>query len=327
MDNSFSQFSGLAVEIVEIIGSHLQPRDLLSVRLVCRDFASRTFRSFGRTFFTIVRADLTPESLERLRVISECKHLAFYPQVLHIGYQSGGCRREGKRMNRNAVADAANLLQHILIQWANVEKLVLEQKITRDRYDWILNLVTHAPKLQELSLQFLHPIKSLIGSLAQGHSCPALQKLTLKTACVEANTLCDFLSYRSETLRSLSFHNLNVGAAGSWKHMLTRLSRELPRLQSFSVKFISEGEPNRINMAMFNRCWKFPVRPDPPWSGDRGVQIHHDSRGELDTEHATQLEIEYCMRLGRIVGVSYSGPDMDILFKRLVKGADFFRAI
>jgi hypothetical protein len=81
---SVSCFSKLPVELVEQIISNLNPSDLTSVRLVCRDFHYKSQRFFGRTFFKIVQTDLSRKGLKALQDIAEKEDLRHHVETLVI---------------------------------------------------------------------------------------------------------------------------------------------------------------------------------------------------------------------------------------------------
>ena len=61
----------LAVEVVEVVAGALDPTDLFSLRLACKELNRKTLSYFGRTYLTIVRTDLSRKSLQKLQEISE----------------------------------------------------------------------------------------------------------------------------------------------------------------------------------------------------------------------------------------------------------------
>ena len=79
-----SQLAVLPAELVELIADRVQPADLLSFRLVCRLLRAKSIQCFGRTFFSVVRSDLSLPSLEKLKSISEHEQLKDHVQGLLI---------------------------------------------------------------------------------------------------------------------------------------------------------------------------------------------------------------------------------------------------
>ena len=94
-----SQLAVLPFEIVEFIAGRAEPADLLSLRLVCRLLRAKSIQCFGRTFFSVVRSDLSITSLEKLKSISEHEQLKHHVQGLLIkGYNGLG---QGFRWTRS----------------------------------------------------------------------------------------------------------------------------------------------------------------------------------------------------------------------------------
>ena len=114
------RFPGLAVEIIELLTCTLEPTDVLSVRLVCRELYRKTLQHFSRTFFTTVSTDLTPQSLQRLQNVSNSTHLAHSVKLLHIIHDRGNLG-QGFQWHRHssghliAPLPGVDLLQDILV--------------------------------------------------------------------------------------------------------------------------------------------------------------------------------------------------------------------
>ena len=85
-----SRFPTLAIEIVELIATFLEPADLPSLRFVCRELNRKTLKSFGRANFTTIQTNLSYKSLERIRSISESEHCAIYVRCLHVNASPDG---------------------------------------------------------------------------------------------------------------------------------------------------------------------------------------------------------------------------------------------
>ena len=74
----------LAVEVTELIASHLEPAGLCSLRLACRSLNEMCFRCFGAKLFATVKTDLSSKSLQRLHRIAGTKHLAQYVKAFGV---------------------------------------------------------------------------------------------------------------------------------------------------------------------------------------------------------------------------------------------------
>ena len=79
-----SDISTLPVELVEVIAYGLEPAELLSLRLACRELNRKTFRCFGHAYFQTLRTNLSRESLQRLTEVSQHEHLRRCVKVLLI---------------------------------------------------------------------------------------------------------------------------------------------------------------------------------------------------------------------------------------------------
>lgn len=73
----------LPVEVVELIAHALEPNGLFSLRLVCRALLQKTLHSYG-TLFATMQTDLSYESLQKLRAVSEDAQLKPRVQTLLI---------------------------------------------------------------------------------------------------------------------------------------------------------------------------------------------------------------------------------------------------
>ena len=66
-----SKLSTLAIELIELIICESEPADLFSLRLVCRALNHKTLQCFGQTCLATLRTDLSYQSLQRVREVSE----------------------------------------------------------------------------------------------------------------------------------------------------------------------------------------------------------------------------------------------------------------
>lgn len=73
----------LHIEVVELIAHALEPNELFSPRLVCKVLRQKTLHAFG-TCFTTIGTDLSRNSLQKLRVVSENAQLKQHVQTLLI---------------------------------------------------------------------------------------------------------------------------------------------------------------------------------------------------------------------------------------------------
>lgn len=65
----------LPEEILGLIASSLGVSDACSFRLVSREVNKKTFHNFSSTYFGTVRIDFSPQSIKKLRILSDQKHI------------------------------------------------------------------------------------------------------------------------------------------------------------------------------------------------------------------------------------------------------------
>jgi len=73
----------LPIEVVELIAHALEPNQLFSLRLVCKQLHQKTLHPFG-TCFTTIRTDLSRKSLQKLQAVSENAQLQQHVQILLV---------------------------------------------------------------------------------------------------------------------------------------------------------------------------------------------------------------------------------------------------
>ncbi|RJE20997.1 hypothetical protein PHISCL_06667 [Aspergillus sclerotialis] len=79
----------LATELLEHIASHLNPEDILALRLTCRDVEEKTFHFFCCQFFKHLRTDLSRSSLARINALSKHKQFKQCVQGLEVDLGTG----------------------------------------------------------------------------------------------------------------------------------------------------------------------------------------------------------------------------------------------
>ncbi|KAK0508665.1 hypothetical protein JMJ35_008941 [Cladonia borealis] len=79
-----ASLADLPVEVIEAITDKLNPRDLISLRLSCKEISQKTFHRFGQAYFTTLRTDLTHDNLQRLLSISKHGQLSHFVRKLVI---------------------------------------------------------------------------------------------------------------------------------------------------------------------------------------------------------------------------------------------------
>jgi hypothetical protein len=113
----------LPVELVEHIASALEYKDLLSIRLVCKDLYHKSQHAFGHSFFTVVRTDLSQKGLQFLQDLAEeeqfrhhVKTLLIKPKSSELGLGRDLHWRKLQTESLDASSYAIGILQDILVQ-------------------------------------------------------------------------------------------------------------------------------------------------------------------------------------------------------------------
>lgn len=79
-----------------------QTRDIISLRLACRQLEQKTFRVFARTCFGFLRTDLSARSIQRLKDISAHDQIRKHLHTLHVTLFLFS-RRESHRISEPAL--------------------------------------------------------------------------------------------------------------------------------------------------------------------------------------------------------------------------------
>lgn len=81
---SIISLSTLAVELIELIATNLEPADLCSLRLTDKSLHDKTFHSFSQKCFHTLRTNLSDESIERLKECAKQEQLRLCVRTLTI---------------------------------------------------------------------------------------------------------------------------------------------------------------------------------------------------------------------------------------------------
>lgn len=117
-----SKFPTLAVEAIELITTFLEPPDLRSLHVVCREISKKTLNSFGRTNFATVQTDLGLKNLQQLENVANSEYLAKHVQCLEVKHRPDGILGQGFQWPRDSSGclaedlNGADLLQRLLSQ-------------------------------------------------------------------------------------------------------------------------------------------------------------------------------------------------------------------
>ena len=395
------RLSKLPIEIIELITEALEPPDIYSIRLGCRELNAKTLRLFGRKCFASVRTTLARQSLKQLESISGKEHLKNHIQTLIIREDSHGCGRDNlgngfswPRNHSGRIIDpqpGAQILQDLLLNrllncrsfyirgggsedirksdqlvpsdvvgiilnivaeiaiavnslfldfngrapgssstgsgssvdlkrlqvslyrqpkfrsgWVHLKELLLEQSMKPETFDWTMELISQAPNLRKLALDF-----HFSSPLDFGHDLSllpiprALQEFTLRCANLTMESLSKFLFCRRESLLALSFWLVTIEGGGEWKTVLRSLKSNLPLLESIEVMRIFDRQVNGEgrDSLIFTRLSSTLVIPG---------------------SHGQEFQVRYKVLQGerRIIGASYRGPQMEEALRLLADSAE-----
>ena len=110
----------LSTEIVENVAKNLQRPELFSLRLVCKDLYNKSIWTFAQ-LLSVIKTDLSAQSLEKLVAMSDSVHLAPHIRTLQVPAAKEGYLGRGFEWIRNPsgclvdpLAGAFSILQDIL---------------------------------------------------------------------------------------------------------------------------------------------------------------------------------------------------------------------
>ena len=97
-----SGLPGIIIDVIELIASHLGPRDICSLRLTCRDLNHKSLHIFGKVCLNTFTTDLSEPSLQSLRQLANNNYLASHTRTLLI---KGGRKDLGQGFQWHRHAD------------------------------------------------------------------------------------------------------------------------------------------------------------------------------------------------------------------------------
>ena len=392
-----STFTTLAIEIIELIATFLEPADLRSLRLACQELNRKTLNTFGRANFATIQTDLSYKSLERIRSISESEHFAIYVRCLHVkaspdgiigqGFDwprhSSGCLTENLKgiallrdllsqrllscrsfhihsydeyeprqdtdrlvpsdavgLILSIVAEADLALQSFTVQsshhgngrldtprlqmplsqtpkfveaWSQIEELAFDFAITSDQWNWVLDLISSAPKLRKLSLGFYEADTSFTQRLSSLNELNRLEELSLGSARVTVDAITSLLLKNRDTLHSLSLQYTTLDGEGTWSTVFENMRSQFPQLQNIILFWLKEGTNN--DRRFFFELFKYPVIPGSEVRGPSG-RMKYDSR-RIESM-ADPVRLRYWGTRQSVAGIEYHGKEIDQVLSALV---------
>ena len=404
-----SRLPSLPVEILRLLMNNLEPTNLFALRLVCRELSRKTLHDFVRTYFAIVRTDLTPKSLQRLHDISESENLAQYVKDLRITHFDGAlghgfqwprhplghlahpligadllrdilvnklvqCSsfcidgydevRQREEMDFLTPGDAVGIIfsliadtslairsfkiesmmgstgrldtkrlltascrqPQFIASWAHLEALILNNRITCDQYDWVLDLISNAPRLRELSLRFYSEYPNRTSGFTErlnsAHHFRWLQAFSLESAVVTAETIVEFLLQSHNTLRALFLRCVAIKGGGTWATVLKLMKGNLPCLASLLVFALQEHQADGWSRVVFSKLAEYPALPGSEERRPGDGRLRSDSRRVNSLERPVQLTYQWLYGKRRVVSADYQGPGMDNFLDVLRESAE-----
>ena len=202
--------------------------------------------------------------------------------------------------------------------WSQIEELCLDFAMTSDQYDWVLQLVSAAPRLRTLSLGFYDKSSSFIERLGSLHSLNQLEALAIRAAEMTVGSISMLLLQNRETLRSLSFQRGSIKDGGKWAEVLDNIKSQMPELKKLSF-FCLKEQPSRRRVN-FLTMTAYPVVPGSEYrrAGDR--RLRFDSR-KLDSVEEP-IRCRYLGTRQSVVGVEYHGGRIDYVLSALAESAE-----
>ncbi|KAL2009508.1 hypothetical protein VTN00DRAFT_5315 [Thermoascus crustaceus] len=267
---SSTGFCSLSAELIEHIASFLEPRDLFSFRLVCRWFNSATFNYFGRTRFMTFKTNLSHESLRELQAIAENEQFRPHIRTLFIH---------------------------------GVDELGQGFSLTLDIFDWSMELLIRAPRLQKPALNTDHvtPGDELLVRLSSMQPLPKLRELRFCKVHSTEGTILRLLLQLRESLRAVSLGFCNIESGGTWRAVLHALRHECPSVEGIDLFRLVES-PRKDRYVAFPALLESAIVPG--LGGQKFILTTRHSRGQL-----------------RVWGVDYSGPRMDTALELLERSS------
>ena len=226
--------------------------------------------------------------------------------------------------------------------WSQLQELSLRQRVNRQEFDWVLDLILAAPNLRCLSLDFGSEMWNSFFDLAS--SCkrfPKLQELNISSINFHNDSLFEFLFRFGDSLRILRLAHFSLDRTQSWKSVFKLLGTKLPVLETISVCFLSEWiwiERNGISgqvreMLVFpgflespKPCWLngWEVVNNPEFGDSFGFRRMSKDPSVPELEHTNFIvtgDHWGSRRKGRVLGISYSGANIGDVLDMLAESA------
>lgn len=279
-----SPFPTLAVELIGFICSSLERPDLFALRLVCRDLNLKTFHYFIHTCFTRLEINLSRNSLQSLKELSEYEELRLQVQELVI-WGSDDIWRD-LTFNRNPS-------DHHLVA------LSLDRDELCDIHFKFVNCRSF--EFYSLDLYLRRNVNSLsfIERLSFANDLPSLQELHLSTIKIPEDVLSRLILRFRKSLRTIFIRFTIIGAHGGWSSIFREWKGKFPLLDRINLNVLKEVWGNsRMTATLFPALYDSPRAPG--------------------TENFKLLMVRFD---GKPVAVEYKGPRINDALEMLASSA------
>ena len=197
--------------------------------------------------------------------------------------------------------------------WSQIEEFELDYGVTSDQFDWVLLLISSAPRLRKLSLYFFEVDISVLQRLSVLHGLNKLEKLQLKYATTTLNDITSILLRNCDSLHSLSLQYVNLDGEGQWSTVFKNMENQFPHLQNLVLFWLKQG--NDHGRVIFSQFLQYPVVPGLEVRGPQN-RLKDDSRWIESMEDVVTLR--YWGTTGKmVVGVEYHGKEIDHVLSAL----------
>ena len=245
--------------------------------------------------------------------------LSFVAAGLALRSFTIGSSHEGSgRLDTNGVQISLSYTPLFIAAWSQIEELRLDYAMTSDQYDWILHLLSSAPRLRSLSLGFHDTSSSFMEQLGSLHSLNQLEALSIRAAHMTVGSISTLLLQNRETLRSLSFQHTSIEDGGKWAVVLDIIKGQMPELKSLSFFWLKQQPSNRrVN---FSTMTRYPVIPGSEDRRPGDNRLRFDSH-KLDAVEEP-IRFRYWGARQSVVGVEYHGGKIEHVLSALAEAAE-----
>ena len=280
-------------------------RDLLSQRLLnCRSFLIYNYDEYELRYDTdrLVPSDAIGLIL---LVVAEAD-LALRSFTIQSSHHVNG------RLDTPRLQMPLSQTPKFVKAWSQVAELVLDYAIMSDQWDWVLHLISSAPRLQKLSLRFYEGDASFLQRLSSLSELNKLEEFKLGSARVTVDAITSILLKNHDTLHSLSLQYTALDDEGEWSTVFRNMRSQFPQLQNLMLFWLKQG--NNYGRIIFSKLLKYPVIPGSEVRGPND-RLKYDSRRIEPMEDPIRLRYWGTGRM--LVGIEYHGKGTDHVLSAL----------